>query len=162
MNRILTTIFLTLGLSGFFTLAPQEGKASAANKDKESQVEQTLRQIESDTLEALVKGDINALRRIWADEYSFTPPNGSVVSREDYLALLESGSVKYDSLKSESLQLHIYGDTAVVAGRFSVRGRVGSHELNGTDRFLTVYVKRQGRWQQVASQASRVAQPSMR
>jgi hypothetical protein len=154
MNRILTTIFLTVGLSVFLALGQEEGKASTGSK--EPQAEQTLRQIENDTLDALVKGDISTLNRIWADEYSFTPPNGTVVSKENYLALLQSGSVKYDSLKSEGLRVRIYGDTAVVSGSFAVRGRVGTHELNGTDRFLTVYVKRQGRWQQVASQASRI------
>ena len=156
MNRILTTIIFTIALSALFTFAPQEGKAAAARSDH--QTEQLLRQLESDTLEALVKGDIDALKRLWADEYSFTPPNGTVVSREDYLALLQSGSLKYDSLKSEALQIHIYGDMAIASGRFRVLGRLGTHELNGSDRFLTVYVKRRGRWQQVASQASRIAQ----
>jgi len=159
MNRILTTIFLTVALSIFLALGQEEGKASTDSK--EHQAEQTLRQIENDTLEALVKSDINALHRIWADEYNFTAPNGTVVSKENYLALLQSGSVKYDSLKMEGLQVRIYGDTAVVSGSFIVKGRVGTHELNGTDRFLTVYVKRQGRWQQVASQAARIDRQPM-
>lgn len=161
MNRIVTTIFLTIALCTFLALGQQESKAATDSKGKANQPEQTLRQIENDTVNALVKGDTNALNHIWADEYSFTAPNGLVVSKENYLAMLQSGSVKYDSLKLEGLQVRIYGDTAVVSGNFVVKGRVGNHELNGTDRLLTVYVKRQGHWQQVASQAARVDRKPM-
>jgi hypothetical protein len=72
---------------------------------------------------------------------------------------LQSGSLKYESLKLEDVKVRVYGDAAVASGRITVNGRIGTHDIIGQDRFLTVYVKRQGRWQQVATQAARIARP---
>ena len=116
-----------------------------------------MRQIESEVSTAYLKGDTAVLDRIWADEYTFTPPNGMVINKADYLAMLKSGVVKYESFDPENIEVHVYGDTAVVTGLVTVKGRVPGHTINGQDRFLTVYVKRQERWQQVATQAARIA-----
>jgi ketosteroid isomerase-like protein len=166
MNRILTAIIvawalasLTLGQAQNQALAsnPKAGSDSQASAD--NQAEQALRQLENEVIEAFIKSDTDALNRIWADEYSFTAPNGQVVSKENYLALMQVGSLKYEIVKLEDLKVRVYGDTAVAAGRMRVKGKVGTHIIDGQDRYLTVYVKRQGRWQQVATHTSRIAQP---
>lgn len=162
MNRILASLIITVALS-YLTLgqeqskSPAPGAAAASRQSGQSRrAELALRQIETEILEILVKGDTAALDRIWADEYRFTAPDGRIVDKATYLALLQSGSLKYESLKLEDVKIHVYGDTAVAAGRVTVKGRIGTHDIIGQDRFLTVYVKRQGRWQQVATQAARI------
>jgi ketosteroid isomerase-like protein len=164
MNRILTAIIvaamlasLTLGQAqsqslAFDTKAVTDNKTSEGNRD-----EHALRQLENDVIDAFIKSDTDALDRIWADEYSFTAPNGLVVTKENYLALMKVGSLKYEIVKLEELKLRVYGDTATAAGRIRVKGKVGTHIIDGQDRYLTVYVKRQGKWQQVATHSSRIA-----
>ena len=151
MNQILITIILAAAMSP--ALAQDQDKSSVSD----AQVEQALRQIEGEVLDAFLKADTTTLDRVWADEYSFTAPNGMVVTKENYLSLLKTGSLKYEYVKLEDLKVRVYGGTAVAAGRITVKGKVGTHIINGQDRYLTVYVKRQGRWQQVATHSSRIA-----
>jgi ketosteroid isomerase-like protein len=155
MNRILTAIVLAVALSTLVSDARALNGGKTANDDK---TEQALRRIENELLDAFVRSDTDALDRIWAEEFSFTAPNGTVVSKENYLSLMKTGSLKYEVVKLEDLKVRVYGDTAVAAGRITVKGKVGTHIIDGQDRYLTVYVKRQGRWQQVATHASRIAQ----
>ncbi|HKQ04131.1 MAG TPA: nuclear transport factor 2 family protein [Blastocatellia bacterium] len=151
MNQILITIILAAAMSP--ALAQDQDKSSVSD----AQVEQALRQIEGEVLDAFLKADTTTLDRVWADEYSFTAPNGMVVTKENYLSLLKTGSLKYEYVKLEDLKVRVYGGTAVAAGRITVKGKVGTHIINGQDRYLTVYIKRQGRWQQVATHSSRIA-----
>lgn len=150
-------LYLLINTMALFVFAG--AGASYGQGDASAPAVQALRQIESDVSTAYLKGDTAVLERVWADEYTFTPPNGMVFNKADYLAMLKSGVVKYESFDPQNIEVQVYGDAAVVTGLVTVKGKVPGHTINGQDRFLTVYVKRQGRWQQVATQAARVARP---
>jgi ketosteroid isomerase-like protein len=160
MKLILGAILLAVAGSTLASGPVQNQSRSSATTTvvQEEQPEKALRQLEEEFLQALLKADLPTLNRIWADEFSLTIPTGAVVSRENYLSLLQSGIHQYETLKLEDLSVRVYGDSAVVIGRVTLKGNVGSHKLEGQDRYLTVYVKRQGRWQQVASQTARISQ----
>ncbi|HZN11258.1 MAG TPA: nuclear transport factor 2 family protein [Blastocatellia bacterium] len=134
--------------------------AGPGQDDAGAQAEQALRQIEVEVASALLKGETAVLDRLWADEHTFTPPNGMVISKAGHLAMFKSGDLRYESLKLDEIKVRVYGDTATVSGRATVKGKVWDHEFDGQDRYLTVYVKRQGRWQQAASVAVRIAPPA--
>jgi hypothetical protein len=70
--------------------------------------------------------------------------------------MLKAKSVAYEHLQIENLQVRVYGDAATATGRLVVRGRAMDHVLDGVDHYLTVYVKRDGRWQQVATHTLRI------
>jgi len=53
----------------------------------------------------------------------------------------------------------VYENAAVVTGRATSKGTDHGHEFVLHIRFTRVYVKRLGRWQMVALQATRIAQP---
>jgi ketosteroid isomerase-like protein len=68
------------------------------------------------------------------------------------------GRTKYDAFEVDDLRVRVYGDTAVVTGRSTPRGRdARGQEMHGRYRFLRVWVKRDGRWQVVAFQGTRIA-----
>jgi ketosteroid isomerase-like protein len=54
------------------------------------------------------------------------------------------------------VRVQVFGDAAIVTGRFDVTGRAMGQIVDGVDDYLTMYVKREGRWQQVATHALRV------
>src|SRR3712207_9539592 len=88
-----------IALGTQFVLFMFAASASYAQSQSSAQAEQALRQIESEVSAAYTQGDTTTLDHIWADEYTFTPPNGIVISKADYLAMLKSGAVKYESFK---------------------------------------------------------------
>jgi hypothetical protein len=55
--------------------------------------------------------------------------------------------------------IRIYGDVAVYSTVMRLADQYGEQGHEGNYRALVVLVKRDGRWQQVASQLTRVAAP---
>jgi ketosteroid isomerase-like protein len=123
--------------------------------------EQEVLKVENDWNQALVKRDTASLPRFYADEYLYTDADGLVWDRTQDLANLTSGSAaRLSTYKLDDTKVRIVGDVAIVTGRNTITGvfeRVSSN-VSGSYRFTDVFVKRAGRWQCVASQASRIAE----
>jgi ketosteroid isomerase-like protein len=111
--------------------------------------------------EALRRADTAAVGRFWASEYVFINPRGERVTRAARLANLRAGRTSLDSLAHapEEEQIHVYGDVAVYATLLTIRGRYSGRDQVGKYRASVVWVRRDGRWQQVAIQMTPVAAP---
>ena len=95
-------------------------------------------------------------RPLLADEWTVTHGDGTIDTKAQYLADLRSGDRKFfGDVKQDEFTVRVHGDTAIVAGisesKVEYKGRPGGGPL----RFTRVYVKRDGRWQMVVSQATR-------
>jgi ketosteroid isomerase-like protein len=115
--------------------------------------------LETEWSQAAVKRDGADLQRFYADEYIFTNEDGVISSKTKDIADITSGTFHLTEYKFEDMKVHFYGDVAVVTGRNTIKGRwedTGS-DISGPYRFTDVFVKRDGRWQCVASQSSRIA-----
>jgi len=55
------------------------------------------------------------------------------------------------------MNVRIYGETAVITGRSPIK--VKGQDVSGEYRFTHVWIKRSDRWQVVASQVTRIADP---
>jgi ketosteroid isomerase-like protein len=124
----------------------------AATNDK---AEQEIRQVEDNRREALLRGDTATVDHIFADEYIVTNQFGQIQTKTQMISALKSGELKFESVVEDDVSVRVYGDVAVLTGRVTSK-----HEGRETmqSRFTRVYVKRQGRWQTVAYQITRVAQ----
>lgn len=120
------------------------------------QAEQEIRQQETRRFEALVQGDLGTLDEILADDLTYTHASGVYESKAQFIANLKSGQVKYESLTPEDILVRAYGTTGVVTGVARVKVRVKGEPLSFQLRFTDVYVKKGGRWQMVAWQATRL------
>jgi ketosteroid isomerase-like protein len=123
-------------------------------------VEQTLVALENDWSDASMKRDGAALQRFYADEYIFTDSDGSVSGKAKEIADITGGVFRLTSYKFEQLAVHVYGDVAVVTGQNTIKGVWEDirRDVSGPYRFTDVFVRRSGRWECVASQASRITE----
>jgi len=123
-----------------------------------SGAEQELIALENDWSQASVKRDGTALQRFYADEYLFTDQDGVVSNKTKEISNITGGMFQLISYKFEDMRVHVYGDVAVVTGRNTIKGTWEDikRDISGPYRFTDVFVKRNGRWQCVASQASRI------
>jgi uncharacterized protein (TIGR02246 family) len=153
MKRIVVIAMLMIAASSV-TMGQTNGKKASRNGN----AEQAIRQLMSELANAQLKGDTATLDRIWADDFTFTNSSGEVQTKAQRLAEIKSGELKFDSLSRDEVQVRVYGDTAVVTSRGIVKGQRQGQDLSGQSRSTTVYVKRQGRWQVVAQQVTRIAQ----
>jgi proline iminopeptidase len=114
-------------------------------------------EMEGDLARAEVRHDRQELEALYADEYQHTNYVGGIGYRAAELAFYTNGDLTLGSARIPTCRSHLYGDVAVASGidvwnDATFRGR----SLSGTYRFTRVYVRRDDRWEIVASHASKV------
>lgn len=122
-------------------------------------VEQTLLQLERDWEQANAKNDLAALERILAPEYVSTGSDGRLMTRDQVFARRKSGQVTFTGFTQDDYRVHVIGDAAIVTGRSTIKGIRDGKDWSGQERWTDVFVRRNGRWQAVATHSSRVATP---
>ena len=135
-------------------LGQMMGDKSAPKGD----VEQQLTKLEQDRAQAAVRGDTAFLEQNTSDDYTFINARGMLITKAQLLADFKSGQIKLQSSDLDDLHPRVYGDTAVLTGRSTQKGQAYGQDTGGQYRFTRVYVKRNGRWQSVAFQQTRIAE----
>lgn len=125
-------------------------------------VEDEIKRIEIEWGEAFERRDMTALERFMADEYVVTDPLGNVRSKAESLAAIESNEVLFESTKSDNVHVRVNGDTAIVTGRSTFRGRYKGWSMCGQYQYTDVLVKRGGYWKAVSSHITALAAVPLR
>ncbi len=118
--------------------------------------EQAVRKVLNDLEAALGKNDRAGLDRIYADSYTFTSEKGVMTTKAQRLDAFKAGELKYEYMKFDDVNVRMYGDTAVAT--FTVRNKLIAmgQSTEGTFRTTATFVKKNGRWQEVAAQSSTI------
>lgn len=113
-----------------------------------------LPDIERRRLRALLTADIKAAAPLHADDYQLVTPNGSDMTKDDYLGAIGSGQLRYRVFEAVS-DIAVLGDEPVAVLRY--RARISFDDRPGLLCWHTdCYRQRDGRWQVVWSQATRI------
>lgn len=132
--------------------APAATSATASTEN----VEQTIRQLVHERDQAIQRGDMAAIDRLYADDYITTNASGTVRTKAQVIEDFKSGALKIESITSDELDVRAHGDTAIVTGRLTTKGQDRSRDVSGQNRFTQVYLRRNGRWQIAAFHYSRI------
>lgn len=123
-----------------------------AHSTSRIETEQELRQLNDEWVKALVRRDPGPLERIMADDFVFAYPlEGD--DKTQFIDDVLSGDLLVEHLTRENVRVRIWGQTAIVTGRDSVKWIYKGREFAGQYKIIHVYSQRDGRWQLVAVQA---------
>jgi ketosteroid isomerase-like protein len=144
MKRILiAALMLIVVLSVPLTIA--QGKNTMSNK---ASLEKTVKTF----FEAVKASNVDKIRSYYAVDYSFTGPDGKLMSAEERLAMLKNrGGNTFN--EASDITVRTYGTTGVVTGVASTTTPSGSTERS---RFLQVWAWQGGRWRLTASQVTNI------
>lgn len=106
--------------------------------------------------EAERQGDVRALDALMAADYTGYDPAGRPRDRSSVIRAYAEGGVRVTALAQSELRARVLGEIGLVTGVSAFQGRQGEECFDFTLRFLDVYAWREGRWQLVASQATRL------
>lgn len=115
---------------------------------------ETIRQLEQERNDAILKGDFAALERMTADDYTFVTLRGEMLTKAQVIQNFHSGAAKYQSREISDLNIRVYGNSAVVTGRAIQKGAENGTDYSGDYWFTRVYVYEGGRWLTVALQTT--------
>ena len=141
------------GVLGFLMVC---AGAIAQQKPAAGGDEAALKAIEEKWDAANLKGDAAALGAIFADTFISTSSEGKVRTKAEMLAQLKSGEMKYQTSKVDDMKVFVYGDAAVVNGRWKAKFVEKGKTVDATERFTDTYVRQGGQWRCVASQGSTI------
>ena len=134
------------------------GQERSASKDH-GVVEQAIRQLDNERIQAQIGADAGALNRIYADDFIGVGPSGTVRTKAQVISDFTSGELKFQSITTDEVQVRVYENTAVETGLSTMVGQDKGKTVPRDTRFTRVWVKQQGRWRLVANHySSRIAQ----
>lgn len=147
------TIALLLLVMGVVVVAVGQAQKDRAGQAGDAST-QALIDVENKWVDALVKSDFTALDSIFADTYVDTDEHSHRGGKQDVLSFLKSGDLKLESIKLSDMQVHVYGDAAVVIGSSAQAGSFLGGPLATNIIFTDTFVKQNGKWRAVASHRS--------
>jgi ketosteroid isomerase-like protein len=138
-------------LAAVWTVTVSGGQTAAVKSDQ-----QILVQLERDWDAAFRRRDVAFVAGILAEEFVATYSDGTRGNRDEELSRVANFDQQIDSSTLDEFTVKIYGDTAVVWMSQHLLGPSQGKPLAITFRYVDVFVFRDGRWQCVASQSTRV------
>jgi ketosteroid isomerase-like protein len=134
--------------------------AALQKQQKRENRHHKIDQLEEAWRTAVLASDANAVGDLLAEDYTAITSNGTLQTRQDWLASLRSGRVHFTSLEISDRKVRFYGDTAVVTSRAEVERTNTEGPVTGSYRYTRVYVRNsQGKWKIVSFEASRIRHP---
>ena len=149
MRRILVIAVLALTATSIAL-----GQERSASRDQRSSVEQAIRQLDNERIQAQIGADAAALDRIYADDFIGVGPSGAVRTKAQVISDFTSGDLKFQSITTDEVQVRVYENTAVETGLSTMIGQDKGKAVPRDTRFTRVWAKQQGRWRLVANHYS--------
>jgi len=166
MKRIISLLLLAvvaLSLSSCATTSEKTAStaatSAAATASPTENVEQALIKLEREWAEALVKVDGATLDRIQADDWIMTSWDGQTQTKAQSIEEIKSGVYQAASVSLDNLKVRTFGDVAVVTLGQTEKSKYKGKESSGRYLYTDVWVKRNGKWQVVATHGTKVEQP---
>ncbi len=138
----------------FSVAAIASGQEHGAIRDPRMMVEQAIRKLDNERIQAQIHADAAALERIYADDFIGVGPSGTVRTKPQVISDFTSGDLKFQSITTDDVRVRVYGNVAVETGRSTMNGQDKGNTVPHDTRFTRVWVKQEGRWRLVANHYS--------
>lgn len=154
MRTLIDGVFLLVSLSGVPGLLAL-AQATPDQPARESAATQQVRQLSEQEVQAMLHADAAAMARLWSDDLVVNNPLHQFVDKKQVLHLVTSGFLAFTSYDRQIEYIRDYGDTVIVAGHETLvfSGHMPNAGKTQHLRFTAVWMKQQGRWQEVARHA---------
>jgi ketosteroid isomerase-like protein len=133
------------------------GFALGQSGNRNDALEQEIRKLDMAEADAVLRGDLPALEKIWLEEYTVNAPNSQVANgRAEVLKIFRAGIATYSSFVREIESVVFHKDTAIVMGLETVKP-IGNAPLAGQTvrrRFTNIWMKKKGKWLLAARHAN--------
>jgi ketosteroid isomerase-like protein len=118
--------------------------------------EQQILKLFEDGDRALMAADVAELSRILADDYVQYDETGDVVTKQDVINNLKTGTIRYLAMISTGRRIRLLSEeVAIVHGSEEDDVEQGGQRFPASYVYMDVVVKRDGKWQIVGSQLAK-------
>ena len=119
--------------------------------------ERDVRAAQRQRFEAMQRQDITALDTLLDEDLTYVHTGGELQSKSEFIDLIRSRRLVYESIVPSDLQVHVHGGIAIVTGLSQMRVRSATGASSFGIRFTEAYVRDASRhWLLTAWEATRV------
>lgn len=108
--------------------------------------------LERESARAILVNNGAFFGRVYSDDFTGTLSHGQQVNKAQWIALIQSDAIKYESFHASDIKVQIYQDMAIAtclwSSRFSIKGQLVSHQI----RAMHIYLNGGGGWHVVSGQ----------
>lgn len=120
-------------------------------------MEHAIADMERRRYEAMRQADIAVLREVLDDLLVCAHSNSATDDKESYLAKVQAGYFRYESISIEEQGTLVLSDVALLRGRMRARGLLNGSPLILDNRFLAVVRNSGGQWRLLSYQPTPVS-----
>jgi ketosteroid isomerase-like protein len=124
--------------------------------DSESDVGAKILAMEHVWVQAYMSKDPKALERILDDAFVNVDSDGKLQTKADVLAEVRTSTVL--QFLTESMAVHLHGNTAIVTGIFLIKGVERGKPYAQRERFVDTWLYKNGQWVSIAGLVTRIGQ----
>ena len=121
----------------------------------ENTMEEELLKLENEFARAVASNDADALDRLLADDWIIVEPDGGMIDKARFLGVIRSRALSHESMESTDPKIRVYGNTGVVTGLTTSKGKFMGQDFTSCERATDIFVKQSDRWQCVFTQLTR-------
>ena len=133
------------------------------NGQSNAKTEVEIRKLEQTVVTAILNGDTNTLKQIWAPEFMVNNPRNDISANLNaVLQTQKSGMINYSTFERVIEQMQFQRDIVITMGNETF---VSRNDIPGAKagqpykrRFTNIWMKKKGKWQQIARHASIICQ----
>ena len=134
--------------------------AAKAQQSSTAEAERYIKECERQWAESTASGDASQVKQFVADDFWGVDPDGSFYDKAKAISETVEGPKEFVSNHlNNDIKVRFYGDAAVAQGSESWVRRTGT-PLRGRYVWTDTWIKRNGKWQVVASEDLIVAEPN--
>lgn len=137
--------------------------ALSTNAQSNSKTEAEIRRLEQMVVTSILNADTNTLKKIWAPEFLVNNPRNDITeSLDSVFQIQKAGMINYSNFERIIERMQLQNNIVITMGyeifisRNDIPGAKAGQAYKR--RFTNIWMKKNGKWQQIARHASIICQ----
>src|ERR1051326_8647928 len=105
-----------------------------------------VKQVEQDMGTAMMAGDIDKLKQIYADDWVTVGSSGQIFTKESLINDFKSGKHKLVSFETGPMDVQVFGNVAIVQASVTEKRLQDGKDISGQFVFMDLLKKRGDKW----------------
>ncbi len=123
------------------------------------QIEQEVARLADAWATAELQSDAAFVEKLLADDFVGIGPLGFLLTKQEWLARIQSGDLKYDTLTLDEAQVRMYNEAAILICRLVQGATYRGDPVDAQLRTTLVFVRQAGQWQLAGLHFCHIGQP---
>jgi len=138
------------------TLVSSSSTAVAQQQSSGKSDEAAIREMEAKWDTAAINNDVKMFNAILADDFISTDPRAEVQTKSQMLDAMKAGKLKFLTSTSDDIKVFLYGDAAIVSGRWKSKYIENGKTYDVLERYTASYARQKGVWRCTSTHSSTI------